>query len=181
MSRRRRRCPRANRRRARADRGATRVKTRSIESRAREDACARRRAVLTRRCDARVGSLIPILGRRLPDLVTTRRRVWAPRSHAYKPRKDGYEPEFLLAQILPASVPSHSTFKSSDKNLTSPFSAAFSHPKMFCGKLQNPSVTVRERSKFALDVAARFLSFNSLFASVFASKSEVRSARAGAT
>jgi len=35
------------------ERGATRVKTRSIESRAREHARARTRAVLTRRCDAR--------------------------------------------------------------------------------------------------------------------------------
>ena len=96
----------------------------------------------------------------------------------YKPKK---EPDCLLAQILPASVPSHSTFKSSDKYLTSPRVAALTHPKMLSGKLQKPSVTKRERSKFALDVAARFLSFNSLFASVLASKSLVKSARAGAT
>ena len=56
-------------------------------------------------------------------------------------------------------------------------SARFATQK-FCESAR-PSVTRRDRSKLAPEVAARFLSFNSLLASVLASKSEVRSARAG--
>ncbi len=100
---------------------------------------------------------------------------------AHMPKTEGKEPGALEAQILPSAVPSHSILRSSVKNLTSPFSATFSHPKKFCGNPQRPSVTRRDRSKLAPEVAARFLSFNSLLASVLASKSEVRSARAGAT
>ena len=100
---------------------------------------------------------------------------------AHMPKTEGKEPGALEAQILPSAVPSHSILRSSVKNLTSPFSATFSHPKKFCGNPQRPSVTRRDRSKLAPEVAARFLSFNSLLASVLASKSEVKSARAGAT
>ncbi len=100
---------------------------------------------------------------------------------AHMPKTEGKEPGALEAQILPSAVPSHSILRSSVKNLTSPFSATFSQPKKFCGNPQRPSVTRRDRSKLAPEVAARFLSFNSLLASVLASKSEVRSARAGAT
>ena len=100
---------------------------------------------------------------------------------AHMPKTEGKEPGALEAQILPSAVPSHSILRSSVKYLTSPLSATFSQPKKFCGNPQRPSVTRRDRSKLAPEVAARFLSFNSLLASVLASKSEVRSARAGAT
>ena len=66
------------------------------------------------------------------------------------------------------------------QDLTSPSRRRFRIPKVLRNP-QRPSVTRRDRSKLAPEVAARFLSFNSLLASVLASKSEVRSARAGAT
>ena len=57
-----------------------------------------------------------------------------------------------------------------------PNSAAFSQPNKLSGNLQKPSVTVRDLSKFAEDVAARFASFNSLFFSEAANKSSVKPA-----
>lgn len=95
------------------------------------------------------------------------------------PNTGGKEPGALEAHTLPSLVPSHSMFLSSERNATPPLEEAISHPRKFLGNSQMPSVTVRERSKLALEVSARFLSFNSLFASVRARRSEVRSALAG--
>ena len=58
------------------------------------------------------------------------------------------------AHTLPSRVPSHSMSLSSERNLTPPLLDAISHPKKFLGNSHTPSVTVRERSKLALDVRA---------------------------
>ena len=67
---------------------------------------------------------------------------------------------------LAVAVPSHSSALSAERKATSPVEEAILQPSMFWGNLQTPSVTVRERSKLAEEVAARFLSLSSLLASV---------------
>lgn len=101
-------------------------------------------------------------------------------SFAYRPNGDGRAPVGLAAQVLPAAVPSHSSAKSSERNLTFPVSALFSHPTQLEGKAQVPSVTVRLRAKLAPLVARRCLSCSPLLAALLASKSSVRLACAGA-
>ena len=72
------------------------------------------------------------------------------------PNTGGKEPGALEAHTLPSRVPSHSTSLSSDRNLTPPLEEAISQPRKFLGNSQTPSVTVRERSKLAEEVSARF-------------------------
>ena len=95
------------------------------------------------------------------------------------PNTGGKDPGAFDAHTFPSRVPSHSMSLSSLRNATPPFEDAISHPRKFLGNSQIPSVTVRERSKLALEVIDLFLSFNSLFASVLASRSDVKSALAG--
>ena len=90
--------------------------------------------------------------------------ILSPLSFVYMPKTGGKEPGALDAHTLPSRVPSHSMSLSSERNLTPPLEEAISQPKKFLGKLHTPSVTVRERSKLAEEVAARFLSLSSLLA-----------------
>ena len=70
----------------------------------------------------------------------------------------------MALQASSSGVPSHSSLMSSERYLTSPSSARFSHPIRLFGKAQVPSVTVLDLAKLAPEVALRFLSFSSLLA-----------------
>jgi len=94
-------------------------------------------------------------------------------SITHNPKTDGKLPFALAGHALPSATPSHSSWRSSERNLTSPVSAWFSHPMMLLGNAQVPSVTVRERARFAPEVASRWRSCSALLAALEARRSSV--------